>query len=592
MTTEATTNLSVAALLGQMTLAEKIGQMTQVEKNSITPDEIRDRAIGSVLSGGGGNPSPNTPQQWRVMVSDIIDASLASRLQIPLIYGVDAVHGHNNMRGAVIFPHNIGLGATRNAALIEQIGVVTAREVLATDVRWNFAPALSVPQDIRWGRTYEGYSQHTELVAELASAYARGLMSEGVLPSIKHFVGDGGAQWGTTQPADWLAQMNEQAANQLFHIDQGDARISEDVLRELHLAPYKPLIDAGAMNVMASFSSWNGQKMHGNRYLLTDVLRGELGFSGFVVSDWMAVDQLDRDFYRAVVLGINAGVDMVMVPYDYRRFIDTLTDAVNKGDVSQARIDEAVTRILSVKAQMGLFDAPHTDAALLDAVGSVQHRELARQAVRESLVLLKHDNNALPIAAHVEHILLAGVGADDLGMQCGGWSIEWQGFLGRMTGGTTLLDALKARFGMERLSYNNSPERLMLSAARYPLGVAVVGEAPYAEGFGDRANVTLSEDDQALIRAMRQRVDALIVVQYSGRPLIISDVLELADAWVCAWWPGSEGGSGILDVLCGDAPFTGQLSYDIPRSMDQIPRSRIVDAGETPLFPYGHGLTL
>lgn len=592
LTTDVQTTIDLDALLGQMTLAEKIGQMTQVEKNSITPGDVRDHAIGSILSGGGGNPTPNNPMAWRAMVTDFIEASLASRLKIPLLYGVDAVHGHANMRGATVFPHNIGLGASRNPNLMRQIAAATASEMLAVNVRWNFAPALSVPQDVRWGRTYEGYGDNPELVTEMATAYTQGLIDAGVLPSIKHYVADGGTEWNTTQHAEWINAINQQAATTAFHIDQGDARIDEATLRSLHLAPYKAAIDAGALNLMASFSSWNGTKMHANRYLLTDVLRGELGFSGFVVSDWMAIDQIDPDFYTAVVTCINAGIDMVMVPYDWLRFIDTLTDAVHKGDVAEARIDEAVTRILHVKQVLGLFEQPHTDAALVEAVNNADHRALARQAATETLVLLKHENSALPIAHAVAHILVGGAGADDLGMQCGGWTIEWQGFLGRLTEGTTLLQALTERYGADRISHQKSSRHMMMSAVRYPLGIAVVGEAPYAEGFGDRPDVTLSPEDQMLIRTMRERVEKLVVVQLTGRPQIISDVIDVADAWVCAWWPGSEGGPALLDALTGIAPFTGKLPHALPRSMAQVPRSALLADAQGPLFPYGHGLTL
>ncbi|HEX2622696.1 MAG TPA: glycoside hydrolase family 3 protein, partial [Phototrophicaceae bacterium] len=364
-----TYDTEVDLLLQQMTLAEKIGQMTQIEKNSIPTEDVTTYFIGSVLSGGGGNPTPNTPENWANMVRGFQEAALKTRLKIPLIYGSDGVHGHNNVRGAVIFPHNIGLGATRDADLVRRIAQVTARELLATNVHFDFAPAVTVPQDIRWGRTYEGYSEETAIVTELALAYMRGLQDDDprVLASIKHFVADGGTQWGSASTYEWL-HGNWQAPGDGYSIDQGDARIDEATLRAIHLPPYKAAIEAGAQNVMVSFSSWQGLKMHAQRYLITDVLKGEFGFQGFVISDWQAVSQIDPSFMTSVVTAINAGLDMVMVPFDYKQFITTLTEAVQAGDVSMERIDDAVRRILRVKAWLGLFEQPFGREDLLSEV--------------------------------------------------------------------------------------------------------------------------------------------------------------------------------------------------------------------------------
>lgn len=357
-----------------MTLREKIGQMTQVEKNSITPDQVRRHAIGSVLSGGGGNPQPNTPQTWRDMVVAFREAARGSRLGIPLIYGVDAVHGHNNVVGATIFPHNIGLGAARDPDLVRRVARATAREVAATGVRWNFAPAVSIRKDIRWGRTYEGFGQDVELVSELAAAYVEGLNGtdwsapDAVLASVKHYVADGATTYGSSTRIDrnevdlertdrtlanahLEAGMLELLAQDAWTIDQGVSDISERELREVFLPPYRAAIDAGALNVMASYSSWGGCRLHAHHYLLTDVLKGELAFAGFVVSDWEAIDQIDPDFSVCVERSINAGLDMVMVPFRFERFMDTLQTLVESGRVEEARVDEAVRRILAVKAR-------------------------------------------------------------------------------------------------------------------------------------------------------------------------------------------------------------------------------------------------
>lgn len=566
----------VTDLLARMTLAEKIGQMTQVEKGSITPQAITEYAIGSVLSGGGGYPTSNTPAAWAEMVNGYKAAALDTRLGIPLIYGVDAVHGHNNVKGAVIFPHNIGLGATRNADLVRRIGEATAVEVAATGVDWNFAPVVAVPQDIRWGRTYEAFSEDTALVTELATAYLEGLQGASladprtVLATPKHFVGDGATAWGTSTTEN-------------YKLDQGVAEIDEVTLRAVHLPPYQAAIAAGAQSIMISFSSWGGMKMHAQHYLITEVLKGELGFTGFVVSDWGGIDQISPDYYTAVVAAINAGVDMNMVPSGYQRFITTLAQAVEQGDVSEARIDDAVRRILTVKFALGLFEQPASDPALLEAVGSAEHRTLAREAVAQSLVLLKNEGGALPLAGDVTRIHVGGVAADDLGIQCGGWTIEWQGKSGAITEGDTLLQAIEATAGADvDVRFN----RFGKFDEKATVGIAVVGETPYAEGRGDRADLTLTEADLSVITRLRETSETLIVVLIAGRPLIINDALDLADAFVVAWLPGTEG-QGVADVLFGDAPFTGKLPHSWPAAMDQLP---LGSSDAAPLFPFGYGL--
>jgi beta-glucosidase len=583
----------VEDLLARMTLAEKIGQIAQVEKNSIQPADITTKFIGSLLSGGGGYPTPNTPQSWADMVNGFQEYALQTHLGIPLIYGVDAVHGHNNVRGAVIFPHNIGLGATRDPELVERIGRVTAEEVAATNIHWNFGPVVAVPQDIRWGRTYEGYSENTDLVSTLGAAYVRGLQGGDlsqpttILATPKHYVGDGGTIWGSS-----ITFIFKQ-----FMLDQGVTDVDEATLRTVHLPPYAAAIDAGAMSIMVSFSSWNNTKMHANKYLLTDVLKDELGFKGFLVSDWGGIDQIPGDYYSDVVTSINAGLDMIMVPYDYDEFIDNLTQAVENGDVSMERIDDAVRRILTVKFQLGLFERPFADPAQLSIVGSAEHRALAREAVRKSLVLLKNENDTLPIAKDTPLIFVAGH-ANDIGVQCGGWTIEWQGSPGNITEGTTIFEAIEnvasdkaavefSRYGQfERIIDKNG------NPAVADVGIVVVGELPYAEGVGDTADLSLADQDIALIERMRERSQKLIVILISGRPMIITEQLPLTDAFVAAWLPGTEA-DGIADVLFGDYPFTGKLPYTWPRSMEQTPFDfdNLPTTGcDAPLFPFGYTL--
>lgn len=585
---------TVAALLAEMTLEEKIGQMTQVEKNSLRPEAVTRSFIGSVLSGGGGYPTPNTPEAWHAMVSGFQAAALATRLRIPLLYGVDAVHGHNNVKGATIYPHNIGLGCTRDPGLVERIGRATAVEVAATGVKWNFAPAVTVPQDIRWGRTYEGYSEETDIVAELGAAYIHGLQGDdlaardSVLASAKHYLADGGTTWGSVSRFGAQDELWGEPERKVG-IDQGMAAADEDSLRALHLPPYAAAIRAGARTVMVSFSSWRDVKMHANHYLLTQVLKGELGFSGFLISDWQAINQIDPDYYTCVVTAINAGLDMVMVPFDYHLFIATLTDAVEKGYVSMERIDDAVSRILQVKQVCGLFEQPLMPADGLVVVGCAEHRALAREAVRKSAVLLKNDNAALPIVPATPTVYVAGQGAHDLGLQCGGWTIEWMGQAGPLTTGTTLLEALHASLTGEVVYAVDG--HFGAGAPAADVGLVVVAEPPYAEGVGDRANLALRDEEVALIRRVRARCQKLVLVIFSGRPLLLGEVLDECEAVVAAWLPGSEG-QGLADLLCGAEAFAGRLSFTWPRSMAQVPRSARLAAAEAPQWPVGFGLTV
>jgi beta-glucosidase len=562
-----------------MTLEEKIGQMTQVDVLAIKDmADIRKYGFGSVLSGGDSDPSPdNSPASWLKLSSQVQSWALKTRLKIPLIYGIDAVHGHNNVNGAVIFPHNIGMGATRNPALVEQAARVTAQEVAGTGIRWGFAPCVAIARDERWGRTYESFGESPDLVSELGAAEISGLQgqqpggSSSVLACAKHFLADGGTQDG---------------------VDRGNAVCDEATLRKIFLPPYVAAIKAGVGSIMVSYSSWNGKKMHGNRYLLTDVLKGELGFKGFLVSDWAAIDEISQDYRSDIEVSINSGLDMIMIPNgpgrpnSYVEFITLLKELVKEGRVPQARIDDAVRRILRVKFQMGLFDQPGTDPALTASIGCSEHRQIARQCVDQSLVLLKNVNQALPLSKHLKRVHVAGAAADDLGIQCGGWTISWQGQTRQaVQGGTTILAAIRQAVATDcRVTYSADGTR----AEGADAVIVVVGEEPYAEMKGDRRNLRLSPRDAAVIARARTAGAPVITVLLSGRPLILGPALDQSDALLAAWLPGSEG-EGVADVLFGDYKPTGRLPRIWPRNMDEVAGQKT--AAARPLFPYGFGLT-
>jgi beta-glucosidase len=587
----------VADLLARMTLDEKIGQMTQASNQIVAPGDVAAYFLGSILSGGDGVPLDNSVAGWAAMTSAFQVEAQSTRLAIPLLYGVDAVHGFGHLIGATVFPHNIGLGATDDPDLVRRIGAATAEEMIAAGVNWNFGPVVAVPQDIRWGRTYEGYGEETGLVSRLGAAYVEGLQAlpEGyaaapgqtirILATAKHYIGDGGTVWGS-------ARMNNMGVTYL--LDQGNTQMSEADLRRLFLPPYQAAVDAGALSVMASFSSWNGTKMHAQRYLLTTVLKGELNFQGFIVSDWDGIDQIDpADYYASVVTAVNAGIDMAMAPETYVNFITSLKQAVQNEDVTEDRINDAVTRILRVKFRMGLFDHPFADAAAAETVRSRAHLDLAAQAVRESLVLLKNDGAALPLSRGVSRILVAGAGADNTGLQSGGWTLRWQGTGADEVVGSTIVDGIRLRAGPQTEVLYRSAGLFADLPGRAPVGIVVVAETPYAEGVGDRADLRLPQEDVDRIARMREKVDRLIVVVVSGRPLVITDEFPTADAWVAAWLPGSEG-AAVADVLFGLYPFTGKTPYTWPRANAQLPINVNNSAGLTgcaaPLFPFGYGL--
>jgi len=417
----------VEGLLAQMTLDEKLGQMTQAELGKLEhEDDVERYFLGSVLSGGDADPpTGNGMRDWQRTIDALIGRSQRTRLKIPILYGVDAVHGHSNVEGATLFPHNVGLGCTRDAALVEAAARVTALEMRATGAQWTFAPCIAVPRDERWGRTYEGFAEDPAVVAELGAAAVRGFQTQdlgsprSVLACAKHFVGDGGTTYQERPQGSRAAPL-----------DQGDTRVDEATLRRVHLPGYIAAVGAGVGSIMVSYNSWNGVKVSGIRRLLTEILKGELGFEGFLISDYYAIGQIDGDYKTAVMTSINAGMDMAMEPAGYARFIATLRSLVEEGRVRLARIDDAVTRILRVKAAMGLLDTRRSqvsDPALAREFGSAKHREVARRAVRESIVLLKNDDRVLPLAKTAARIHVAGKAADDIGMQCGGWTVTWQG---------------------------------------------------------------------------------------------------------------------------------------------------------------------
>ena len=596
-----------------MTLDQKIGQMTQPERLHVSPDEVKRYHIGSVLSGGGSCPGDNRPADWVAMNDAYWAASTeedADHLAIPILYGVDAIHGNANVRGATIFPHNIGLGAMRDPDLIERIGRVTAREVLATGVDWTFAPTLAVVRDPRWGRTYESFSDDPELVAGYAGRMVKGLQDSGVIACAKHWVGDGGTEAG---------------------VDQGDTVVDEGELRRIHIAPYTPALEAGALTVMVSLSSWNGDKCHGHRYLIEDVLKGEMGFRGFVVSDWNGVDPLADDYGEAAAMAVNAGIDMVMVPETWKAFIAGLRERVEWGGVPIERIDDAVARILRVKFACGLFERPRPwgrRGSNGSSFGSREHREVAGEAVRRSLVLLKNDDGVLPLDKGAR-ILVTGPAAHDRGRQCGGFTVEWQGVTGNaaIEGGTSIWEGIRAvapgavlwEGGTDAEEGDEArTEGVPASGGAFDAAIVVVGERPYAEGLGDIREPSpvrpgtshlpegpgvlqpygntlelarLHPEALRTVRLLAAQGIPVVTVLVSGRPLVVNEELAASSAFVAAWLPGSEG-SGVADVLFGDHGFVGRLPVAWPREMPGGEGWGADGGRGEALFPRGYGLQL
>lgn len=593
---EAGMEARIDALIDKMTLQQKVAQMIQPEIRDITVEDMRRYGFGSYLNGGGAFPNNDkyaTPEDWIALAESMYQASVddsVDGIDIPTMWGTDAVHGHNNVLGATIFPHNIGLGAANNPQLIEDIAEVTATEVMVTGIDWVFAPTVAVARDVRWGRTYESYSEDPAIVRDYSAAIVRGLqgnvdenfLSErNVISTVKHFIGDGGTTDG---------------------IDQGNAEVSEQELFDIHAQGYVGGLQAGAQTVMASFNRWNGEKIHGSRYLLTDVLKDKMGFDGFVVGDWNGHGQIEGCTNADCPQAANAGLDVYMVPTDaWKPLYENVIAQVKDGTISQQRIDDAVRRILRVKMRAGLFEKPSPANRPLsgktELIGAEEHREVARQAVRESLVLLKNNDQLLPLAPN-QRVLVAGPAADNIGQQSGGWTISWQGTGNSnedFPGGHSIYDgitgAVTAAGGQVELAvdgeYQQQPD----------VAVVVYGETPYAEGNGDIDNVDYQRGnatDLALLEKLKEQGIPVVSVFISGRPMYVNPELNASDAFVAAWLPGSEG-HGVADVLIAaenDEPryqMTGQLPFSWPATPQQG-RLNGDEAPYQPLFELGYGL--
>ncbi|CAH8382149.1 unnamed protein product [Eruca vesicaria subsp. sativa] len=581
----------VVDLLGRMTLEEKIGQMVQIDKSVATVNVMRDYFIGSVLSGGGSSPLPEaTAQNWVDMINEYQKGALSSRLGIPMIYGIDAVHGHNNVYNATIFPHNIGLGATRDPDLVKRIGAATAVEVRATGIPYTFAPCIAVCRDPRWGRCYESYSEDHKVVEDMTdvilglqgeppSNYNHGVPFVGgrdkVAACAKHYVGDGGTTRG---------------------VNENNTVTDLHGLLSIHMPAYADAIYKGVSTVMVSYSSYNGEKMHANTELITGYLKGNLRFKGFVISDWQGVDKISSpphsNYKASVQAAIQAGIDMVMVPFNFNEFINDLMSLVKSKVIPITRIDDAVSRILLVKFTMGLFENPLADYSFSNELGSQAHRDLAREAVRKSLVLLKNGNNTnpmLPLPRKASKILVAGTHADNLGYQCGGWTITWQGLSGnKNTRGTTILGAIKAAVDQStEVIFNENPDAEFIKSNNFSYAIIAVGEPPYAETAGDSDKLTMMDPGPAIVTSTCQAIKCVVVV-VSGRPLVMEPYVASIEALVAAWLPGTEG-QGITDALFGDHGFSGKLPITWFRNTEQLPMS-YGDSPYDPLFAYGSGL--
>ncbi|KAL1813383.1 hypothetical protein ACET3Z_023448 [Daucus carota] len=584
--------IRIKDLMKKMTLEEKIGQMTQIERTMASVEVIKNYFIGSVLSDGGSVPNKQaSPEDWVNMVNKIQMGALSTRLGIPMIYGIDAVHGHNNAYSATIFPHNIGLGATRDPELVKKIAAATALEVRATGIPYAFAPCIAVCRDPRWGRCYESFSEDPRIVRAMTEAIP-GLQGDisadsrkgypfvsgkdKVAACAKHYVGDGGTINGT---------------------NEGNTLVSFDELLKIHMPAYNDSVSKGVATVMASFSSWNGVKMHANYALLTGFLKNTLKFKGFVISDEKGLDKMTSpphaNYTYSIEASINAGIDMVMVPFNYTEFIDGLSFLVKNDFIPMTRIDDAVERILRVKFVLGLFENPLADYSMAKYLGCKEHRELAREAVRKSLVLLKNGNSEkqilLPLPKKTSKILVTGTHADNIGYQCGGWTVEWQGVSGNITAGTSILTAIERTVDVEtEVVYQENPDAGFVKSNKFSYAIVVVGEHPYAETEGDSMNLTISDPGPSIITNVCGNVKCVVVL-VTGRPVVVQPYMSTIDALVAAWLPGSEG-QGVADVLFGDYEFTGKLPHTWFKTVDQLPMNA-GDQNYNPLFPFGFGLT-
>ena len=574
----------VEEVLSEMTLEEKVGQTIMADLDFIKPSDLKRYPIGGILNGGNTSPNGNqraSTNEWKRLAQDFYDESTNSGADIPILWGTDAVHGHSNVFGATIFPHNIGLGASANEKLLEDIGAAVAEEVLATGLYWTFAPTVTVPQDYRWGRTYEGYSESPELVSKLGEAFIYGLQGRGdqflapnkIIGTAKHFLGDGGTYLG---------------------VDQGDTKVSENILKDIHGTPYYSALDACIQTVMASFNSWNGSKVHGNEYLLTEVLKNQMGFDGFVVGDWNGHGQIPGCSNGSCPESLIAGVDMYMVPENWKDlYRNTLRQAEN-GDIPIERLDDAVRRILIVKERLGLFEGKKPSNSPFSEVGLQHNRDISRQAVRESLVLLKNNENVLPIKQG-KKVLVIGPDADSLRTQTGGWTLDWQGTNNQnkdFPNSVTFLDALKEEVGAENVTHVQFLNSV--NAEDYDVAIVAYGEQPYAEGVGDRSNLNFSSKRHiAFLELLAENKIPTVSLFFTGRPLWVTKEINLSDAFVVAWLPGTES-RGMTDVLVnGDKTnydFTGKLPFSWPKNTYQA-NLNYYDATSDPLFAYGYGLT-
>jgi len=555
-----------------MSIEEKAGQLIQAEREGITLKEIQQYNIGSILSGGGSVPASNTPKAWVDMYNDMQESSRNSSSQLPIVYGIDAVHGNANVKNVTVFPHNIGLGAANDAVLMDKIGRATAIEIKATGVNWNFGPAVSCVQDIRWGRTYESYSEDIQRVASLAAPYIKGLQDEGVMATTKHFIGDGYTTFGTGE-GDNL-------------IDRGDVTVDMDQLLNVSLYAYEAAIDAGTNAIMASFNSIQGKKVHGDKTILTDLLRTELGFEGLVVSDWEAISTIAPDLNSQVALAVNAGVDLLMQPYNWKDVYNSLITNIQEGTISEERLNEAVKRNLVFKFKAGLFTEDYIQTP--GEIGTATNRTIAREAVAKSLVLLKN-NGVLPLEKDAK-IYLMGPSADNVGYQCGGWTSSWQGeHEANLFGGTSIKDAFE-----KVLSSNGGI--LVDSPKKADIIVVAIGETTYSEFMGDTPDLSLNGpmslpgNEKSLKEAISYN-KPIVTLMIAGRPLLVNDNINDWDAFVMAWLPGTEG-EGITDVLFGDKDFQGTLPVTWPLTNEQASDSMNMDGYFEIIhqFNYGDGL--
>lgn len=563
--------------LDHLTIEEKAGQMLQAERTTnsglsgATAFETTSFNLGSILNGGGNVPPVNTVSGWKTMASTYRQASLNSSSGIPIIYGVDAVHGHNNLKNATIFPHNIGLAAANNPELMRHIGEVTAYEVAQTGMNMNFSPSIGLIKDKRWGRTYETFGENPEVVLELIGPYIEGLQTHGIIATAKHFIADGYTTYGTGMDGG---------------LDRGNAEISEEELMNIHLPLYQEAVDAGVKSIMISYSSLNGIRMHQHKTMITDILKGELGFKGFVISDYQAtLDVSGQTFKDKIITTINAGIDMLMEPHQFIEAHQAIVSGFHEKRISLERLNDAVSRILTVKYEMGLFDEPENIASDLRNAQSIQ---IARQAVRESLVLLKNDG-ALPLSKN-QNLLIIGPGSDDIGIQSGGWTISWQGSSGNITEGKTILEAFQET--TQGQIYTSLDDIDQVDAV-----IVVLAEKPSAEWFGDSSDLLLNgktgyAENVLLLDALKTVDKPVIAVMISGKPLLMTDYLDHIDAFVMAFLPGTEG-LGITDVLYGDHDFKGKLPFTYPKLISQVTET-MLDQNYNPssyLFPYGFGLS-